>query len=451
MKTKKLILTAAILLGCFSLPASACRPFGSYEFAEDQDGGIWFTEGDNNAISRLAPDGTVSAHKLPTAHSEPSSVAIAPDGSVWYVAMDAAKIGQLGKDGRFVEFPVTDGHPGKVQVDRRGEAWFTQMSGNENGKEHAEHTGHTAHNIAKVGRIDVKGEMHSYPVPEGWPTSIVIDAQDRTWVTLLVPGGKTGKPKGRLARVSREGRWEIVAAWENSCPSRLVRDTGNGLAFADHCRFVLGRVAAGGRVAEQKIPENTYVQDMALAPDGMLWFAGDGKSRLGRIDRQGRVSYLERPENGDQTMSLLVTRNGEVVFSEFYNYNINRLTKTGEYVEHLVNVDERKGEREIKDGEVCYVQFAARIAAKAEMDARRAEEVRNGRFKPDGAGTEKLVEQKCLVCHDARRLLLSRRSDWTPSLTRMHSYRQLRGVAPLTAEETTRLVRYFNTYYGLER
>ena len=46
------------LLGCAllaalyaaALPALACRPFGSYEFAEDARGGVWFTEGDNNAI-----------------------------------------------------------------------------------------------------------------------------------------------------------------------------------------------------------------------------------------------------------------------------------------------------------------------------------------------------------------------------------------------------------------
>jgi hypothetical protein len=149
-------------------------------------------------------------------------------------------------------------------------------------------------------------------------------------------------------------------------------------------------------------------------------------------------------------MAVLALRSGDVVFSEFYNYNINRLKKTGEYVEHLVAIDERRGSREVKEGEYCRIEFAARIAAKAEMDRKRAEEVRNGRFKPDGAGTEKLVEQKCLICHDARRLLLSRRSDWTPSLKRVHSYRSLRGVQALTPAETDRLVAYFNEYYGLK-
>lgn len=444
---KKLILAIAAL-GCLSLPAAACRPFGAYQFAEDRDGGIWFTEGDNNAVSRLAPDGTVTAHKLPTRAAEPSSLALDGRGNLWFVEMDAAKIGRLGKDGRIVEYPTPDGHPGQVAVDGRGEAWFTQMSGHESGGGHA---GHGSPMLAKVGRIDRRGKMHSYPAPEGWPTTIAFDGRGRTWVGLLLPGGKDEAPKGRLAMLSREGRWRLVASWDNSCPNNLTRLPDGGLAFSDHCRHVLGRLAADGTVSEQRLPEAAYIQQMSAAPDGTLWFSGDEKGRLGRIDRRGRLSYLERQDNGDQTMAVLVTRTGDVVFSEFYNYNINRLTKNGEYVEHLVNIDERKGAREVKEGEVCYVRFAARIEAKAEMDKRRAEEVKNGRFKPDGAGTEKLVEQKCLVCHDARRLLLSRRSDWTPSLTRMHDYRSLRGVEALTPEETTRLVRYFNENYGLVR
>lgn len=450
MNAKTLILAAAAALCCLSLPATACRPFGSYQFVEDPDGGIWFTEGDNNAVSRLAPDGTVTAHKLPTRAAEPSSLALDGKGNLWFVEMDAAKIARLDRDGRVTEYPTTDGHPGLVAVDRRGEAWFTQMAGHEGGGGgSSSHGGHDGHKIAKVGRVDREGKMHSYPAPEGWPTSVAFDARDQGWVTLLVPGGKGDQPKGRLARLSRDGQWRIAAAWDNSCPSNLARLPDGGLAFSDHCRHVLGRVAAGGKIVEQKLPENTYIQQMAAAPDGSVWFTGDEKSRLGRIGKNGKVSYLARADNGDQTMAVLVTKKGDVVFSEFYNYNINRLTKNGEYVEHLVNVDERKSVREVRQGEVCYVQFAARIEAKAEMDKKRADEVKNGRFKPDGAGTEKLVEQKCLACHDARRLLLSRRSDWTPSITRMHTYRDVRGVEALTPEESTRLVRYFNENYGL--
>ncbi len=447
MFTKPLVRAAlAALCLLTALPASACRPFGSYQFVEDETGGIWFTEGDNNAVSRLAPDGSVNAYQIPTPHAEPSSLALDRHGNLWFVEMDVAKIARLGKDGRIVEFPTTDGHPGNVVVDAQGDAWFTQMSGHEDGGGHA---GHGGQMIAKVGRIDGQGRMHSHPLREGWPTSIVIDRRDQVWVTILVPGGKEGKPRGRVARLSRDGQWDIVGAWDNSCPSNLVRQADGNPAFSDHCGYILRRVNADGKIVEQRLPDKTFIQQMAADKDGTLWFSGDDKGRLGRIAPDGKVSYLERPANGDQSMAILATSKGDIVFSEFYNYNINRLKTSGEYVEHLIRIDQRRGSREVRKGEVCYVKFGARIAAKTEMDKKRAAEIKGGRFKSDGTGTEKLVAQKCLVCHDARRLLLSRRSDWTPSITRMHSYREIRNVEPLTAEETTRLVGYFNRYYGL--
>lgn len=434
----------ALLLAGLSPPASACRPFGSYQFVEDAGGGIWFTEGDNNALSRLAPNGTVTAHKLPTPNAEPSSVAADKRGNIWFVEMDAGKIGRLDKSGRIVEYPTSGGHPSQVAVDGQGEAWFTRMSGHENGDDH---TGHGTHNTAGIGRIDKQGTQHFHPAPEGWPTSIAVDARGGVWVSLLVPGSRNGSPKGRLATLSRAGQWTVALAWDNSCPRNLTADRKGGLYFSDGCRKIAGHRAPDGKTAEWRLPDGTQIQSLSLARDGRLWFTD--RRHLGYLDGKGKATLIDRPDNGDQTMAVLATRKGDVVFSEFYNYNINRLTRDGPLVEHLVNVDERREVREVKEGEICYAQFGARIAAKAEMDARRAAEVRDGSFKPDGAGTEKLVERKCLVCHDARRLLLSRRSDWTPSLTRMHDYRNLRNVEPLTADETARLVHYFNEHYGL--
>lgn len=443
-RIRRLVPAIVLVLAGVSLPASACRPFGSYQFAEDKDGGIWFTEGDNNAISRLAPDGTVTAHRLPTPAAEPTSVALDREGNVWFVEMDAAKIGRLGKDGRIVEYPTAGGQPVQVAVDRRGEAWFTQMADHGNG---ADHAGHDGNHAAKIGRIDRSGRMHDYPTPEGWPTSLAFDTRGQAWISLLVPGSGDVGPKGRLAVLSLSGEWRTVSAWDNSCPRNLTPDGKGGMYFSDGCRRIAAHRTAAGRTTEWRLPEGSQIQSLSLASDGRLWFTD--RRHLGHFDGDGKANLIDRADNGDQTMAVLATRRGDVVFSEFYNYNINRLTKSGQFVEHLVSVEERKGVREVKGGEVCYVQFGARIAAKAEMDARRAEEVRNGSFKPDGAGTEKLVEQKCLVCHDARRLLLSRRSDWSPSLTRMHGYRSARNVEPLTADETTRLVRYFNAHYGL--
>jgi len=89
-----ILLLALCLLLPFAGTAHACRPFGSYGFAEDREGGLWFTEGDNNAVSRLSRDGTVSSHPLPTPAAEPSSVAVDRKGNVWFAEMDGRRIGQ---------------------------------------------------------------------------------------------------------------------------------------------------------------------------------------------------------------------------------------------------------------------------------------------------------------------------------------------------------------------
>lgn len=443
------IIAAIALLACVT-SSHACRLFGSYQFVEDKTGNIWFTEGDNNAISRLAPDGTVTAHPLPTPATEPTSLAHDRKGNIWFAGSESRTVGRLGRDGRIIEYPVGDGMPYFITVDHRGEAWFTQSAADhDHGDSHFH--GLAEPTPARIGRIDRSGRLHAYVPKEGKPTSIAVDDRNRVWVTLtLYSQGNNNQSRGKLARLNRDGRWKIIATWDQdgSCPARLRTAPGGGVVFADGCRGVLAKVTTDGGIEETRLPPGMTVQDMSFASDGRLWFST--RKHIGYFAKDNSPILLTRPTNDDSVFAILVTRSGDVIYSEGYNYNINRLTKGGEYIEHLINIDERKGTREVKEGDICYVQFGTRIAAKAEMDTQRAEEVKSGRFKPDGNHTEKLVEQKCLVCHDARRLLLSRRSDWSPNINRMHTYRKMRNIEPLTQEETIRLVHYFNENYGLK-
>ncbi|MDD2700994.1 MAG: hypothetical protein PHH36_07105 [Sideroxydans sp.] len=441
----QVVLTITLL--CLALPAQACRPFGSYEFVEDEAGGLWFTEGDNNAVSRLAPDNSVITYKLPTPSAEVTSLARDGKGNVWFAENEGAKIGRLDKAGNIVEFPVMFGLPFKLIVDGNGEAWFTVWPVHDHTGTSGEHAEHAS--VPGIGRVDSRGKIHFFPSSEGQPTSIAVDMRNQVWVSAVSWGDKGKKNTiSKLARLSRDGKWHVEATTTNSCLTNLLTDDEGRLYFTDGCRHTAGYFSAKGQAVEWKLPGDTNIQQSALSKDGTLWFTD--RNHLGRIDHSGKVSIVERNENGDQTLAVFVASNGDVLYSEFYNYNINRLKSSGEFVEHLVSIDERHDSREVKQGESCRIEFGARIASKAEMDRKRAEEVKSGHFKPDGFGTEKLAEQKCLMCHDNRRLLLARRSDWTNTIsTRMHTIRMQRNVEPLTAEETAKLIRYFNTQYGL--
>ena len=81
-------------------------------------------------------------------------------------------------------------------------------------------------------------------------------------------------------------------------------------------------------------------------------------------------------------------------------------------------------------------------AGKLASPVLRGERCSNALFLPD---------QKCLLCHDTRRLMLTRRSDWSFSIERMQEYMHARGIPRLMAGEKAALVQYFNSYYGYGR
>lgn len=443
------MVTAALL----AASAYACRPFGSYTFVEDAEGGIWFTEGDNNAVSRLAPDGEVKAFPLPTRNAEPMSLALDRNGNLWFVEGNAAKIGRLDRNGKIVEFPSAGGHTLHVAVDARGDAWFAQMAGGHSASP-GEHAGHGAPQVSKIGRITKNGGMVDYPISEGWPTKITVDSQDRIWVSLLVPAQDlkdNQAAKGKIALLDRNGNWRFVLERQGSCPMNLTAGLNGEVWFSDKCQGTIERIDSNGRRAVFKQHPDTFVRSITLAQNGDIWFADDAHLKFGRIDRKGEINLIDLPANGDAPFTILATRGGDIVFSEAYNYNINRLTSQGVFEEHLINTDERLRAREVRKGEVCYIKFGTRIASKSELDQQRAEEVRLGKLKPAADGAEQLAEEKCLKCHDSRRILLSRRNDWSPSIGRMQEYMRVRNTPLLTDGEKQILLRYFNTEYGLAR
>jgi hypothetical protein len=281
----------------------------------------------------------------------------------------------------------------------------------------------------------------------GWPISIASRARRRQgWVRCWC--GR--QPRGKLLRLDRTGQWTPVAAWDNSCPGNLTRQANGRPAYSDHCRGVVGRIDARDRVVEQKLPAGTYIQQLAAAPDGSLWFSGDEKGRLGRVDRDGRLTYLARRAD-DQTMAVLVTRRGEVVFSEFYNYNINRLTLAGDYVEHLVNVTSARTSARCAKARsaTCASRRASRQRPRwtksapprcaAAVSRRTGRAPRNWSRKNAWPAT---TPAGC--CSPGAATGRRASSACTPTAT-------IRGAGALSPEDTARIVTYFNTYYGLSR
>jgi len=429
-----------LLLGCLSVLSSgveACRPFGSYAFVEDAEDGIWFTEGDNNAVSRLASDGTVTAYPLPTPGAEPSDLALDAKGNLWFAEMYGGKIGRLSPQGKITEYPLGDhAHPWRVQVDREGEVWFLE-----------------GQNPGRVGRLTADGTIRNYWLAEGWPTAMAPAPDDGLWLSVLLPGaiqgGKPAPAAGRIFHLSRDGRWREFLSRSSSCPMNVTPDARGRLWFSDRCRHSIERLDPEGDLLRIEMPADAFIQGMELDAEGGLWFIDSTRNLIGRLDSAGGIRTYPLPGNTGGPFAMALSRRGGLIFSETYNYNINRLSRDGVFTEQLVNVDYRQGVEKVEGGEVCYLRFATLMQRKEEMEARRAAALAAGSLADEGSPGARLLRERCVTCHDLKRILLARKSDWRPSLGLMDTYMGLRHVVSLSEDERALLLDYLNTYYNI--
>src|SRR5688572_734714 len=71
------------------------------------DGTVWFTEQAGNRIGRMAPDGTgIREFELPHPGSAPWIIALGADGHMWFTEHLGNRIGRITADGTITEFPI---------------------------------------------------------------------------------------------------------------------------------------------------------------------------------------------------------------------------------------------------------------------------------------------------------------------------------------------------------
>jgi virginiamycin B lyase len=99
------------------------------DVAVAQDGAVWFLEMQANKIGRFA-NGQFAEFPVPTWSAGLTALAIAPDGAVWFTELRGQRLGRL-RDGVIVEFPLpqSNARPFGIAVDAEGNVWYTDLSG----------------------------------------------------------------------------------------------------------------------------------------------------------------------------------------------------------------------------------------------------------------------------------------------------------------------------------
>src|SRR6478735_6903353 len=118
----------------FSLPNPGSGPT---TISIAPDGTLWFTESAGNRIGRMAPDGSnLKEFALPNPNSSPRIIALGSDGNMWFSEHTGNRIGRITPEGTISEFPIPtpDSMPRAIALGSDGNIWFGEFGGGKIGR-----------------------------------------------------------------------------------------------------------------------------------------------------------------------------------------------------------------------------------------------------------------------------------------------------------------------------
>jgi virginiamycin B lyase len=154
-------------------------PFG---VALARDGTVWATLQEADALLRIAANGERTTIEVPIRQAGLTDIAVAHDGSVWFLAAGANKIGRYA-NGLFDEFKVPSPNAGltALAVAPDGAAWFSALRSH------------------RIGRVH-DGVVTEFALPRdnARPIGIAVDGDNNVWYADLT--GWIGRLDARRAR-----------------------------------------------------------------------------------------------------------------------------------------------------------------------------------------------------------------------------------------------------------
>ncbi len=271
--------------------------------------------------SKLITDGRVHSFPLPHPRSGPTTVAIAPDGRVWFTEGAGDRIGRIDPDGGgLAEFalPHSASAPRIIAVGADGNLWFSEHTGN------------------RIGRITSDGRVAEFDIatPASQPRAIALGADGNIWFGMFAAG--------RIGRITPAGViTEFAIPTPASGPRALASGPDGNIWFSEYRTDKIGRITARGEVTEFALPRpNSGPGDITAGADGTMWFvelsggadglATDG-NRVGRITMRGTVTEFPMPAQGPSPINIAVGPDRNVWYTR--GSRLGRVTATGEITE----------------------------------------------------------------------------------------------------------------------
>jgi virginiamycin B lyase len=260
------------------------------------DGSVWFTIDLGDAIGRLR-NGRIEF--LPTGIKliEPVGLAAAPDGSAWFTDNAAHAISRVADSGEVTRVPLDTP---SVRLGR--------LAVGANGAVwFAEGTGYSISEIRDGQLI-----RHIYDSPRGGPYGVAVAPDGTAWASL--------QSGDQIVRVGTDG---AVKAFDlpnaASVPSDVAIGPDGAVWFLEYRTNSIGRLA-DDNIQEFPIGEKAMgLSGLAVAPDGAVWFGLLREGSLGRL-RDGQIVHFRLPRTRAKPYTVAIDRDGNIWYADITGY-----------------------------------------------------------------------------------------------------------------------------------
>ncbi len=296
------MLSATPAIVPFPLPISASEPT---EIATAPDGTLWFTEEGLNGIGRITPAGQVteflSGFTNNSQGNDPYSITVGIDGNLWFTEPTNGKVGRITPTGQVTEYTV-GGSPFEITAGPDGNLWFTD-------------------GLNEIGRITPAG--HFTPFTTGIsagadPSGITTGADGNLWfpeyglgrIGMITPAGKVTEYSSGIT--------------PNSDPDEITAGPDGTLWFTEY-----GGTGKIGRIDPtthqvKEFPAGYNPDFIAADPDGNLWYTSGQQNEVSEMTPTGAVTHFTLP-TGSYPAGITLSPDGNLWFTEFFSNKIARL------------------------------------------------------------------------------------------------------------------------------
>jgi len=292
---------AKVDIKMWDVPTQGSRP---HDPLAARDGSIWWSAQLANKLGRVDPkSGATEEYTLKSAFSGPHGLVEDKSGNIWFTGNLTGLIGKLDpKTGIVTEYPLPDPKakdPHTLNFDQSGILWFTVQQAN------------------MVGRLDpATGEIKlvTSPTPKSRPYGIHINAQG-TPVFVEFGTNKIATIDPKTLAIKEYPLPDAAAR-----PRRLAIGPDGAIWYADFARGFIGKLdLATGAVKEWPSPSGPKSEPYGMVfTKGAVWYneSGAKPNTIVRFDpATEKFQSWAIPGGGDIVRNMDVTPDGNPVMA----------------------------------------------------------------------------------------------------------------------------------------